>query len=56
MEEELGAHAVSPMRTKALFTRQQVTQGAAAEDSEHLRDTIEASQKEWEKSDRRKID
>ena len=29
MEEELGAHAVSPVKTKALFTRHQATQGTA---------------------------
>ena len=44
MEEELGANAVSPVKTKALFTRQQATQDTAAEESEHLRDAIEASQ------------
>ena len=56
MEEELGAHAVSPVKTKALFTRQQTAHFTAVEESEHLRDAMEASQKEWEDSERRKLD
>ena len=51
MEEELGAHAVSPVKTKALFTEQQT-----AHFTEHLRGALEASQKEWEDSERRKLD
>ena len=56
MEEELGAHAVSPVRTKALFTKQQTSHYTAAEESKHLRDAMEACQKEWEDSERRKLD
>ena len=56
MEEELGAHTVSPVKTKAMFTRQQATQGTTAEESENLRDAIEASHKEWEGSERKKLD
>ena len=56
MEEELGPHAVSPVRTKALFTKQKKANVTATEESEHLRDALEASQKEWEDSERRKLD
>jgi hypothetical protein len=56
VEEELGAHVVSPVNSRALFAKRRPTQSTAADESEHLRDAIEASQKEWEDSERRKLE
>jgi hypothetical protein len=56
VEEELGAHAVSPVKSRDLFAKRRATQSTAAEESEQLRGAIEASQKEWEDSERRKLE
>ena len=56
MEDELGTHAVSLVKTKALFTKQRKTHQTASEEAETLRDAMEASQNEWEDIERRKLD
>ena len=45
VEEELGAHAVSPVKSRDLFAKRRATQSTAAEESERLRDAIETPER-----------